>query len=86
MRKIVGKICPFTVDQSFFVYSDEELVARITINQSNFVQELDAAIERYKATQVDLVGSKSFNSGLKAQFEKNSKFKYDLSPITINII
>lgn len=86
MRKIIGKICPFSMEQPFFVYTGDELVARFSIKQDNFTEELLAAVEKYGAVQVDLTGSKSFNNGLKRQVEQSSKFKYNFSNIIINVI
>lgn len=89
MKKIIGIIRPFQIEQTFMVYEDGNKIDIIKTTLENLHPSLFELIEKYQIGQLDLVGPKKYLKGVANQIQKakEKETKYNLvEDLEINII
>lgn len=86
MKKIVGILRPFDLQQNFYVYEDGNKIdaAALTVDQIN--STVFAFVEKYNIHQMDLVGPKQYARGIAKKYQEAEIIKYSENIMTINII
>lgn len=86
MKKIIGILRPFDLEQSFFVYEDGKKIdeANPTINEVNDITF--SFINKYGIDQVDLTGPKQYSKGIAEKIQKEEMVRYNKNSIKINLI
>lgn len=86
MKKIIGILRPFNLEQSFYVFEDGNKIdsAELTIDEINdFIFNL---IDKYNIHQIDLSGPKQYSKGIAEKIKQAEVTKYNKNSITINLI
>lgn len=66
MRKIIGVLQPFTMQQTFYVYEDGNKLEVVTIEDVNQIETtIFNLADKYDITQIDLSGAKFFTQRIK---------------------
>lgn len=86
MKKIVGILRPFDTRQNFYVYEDGNKLVAAQPKLEEISEILFAWSKEYDVKQVDLVGPKQYNRGLKKQILEAEMSKYNVNTLEINII
>jgi hypothetical protein len=81
-NKIYGVFQPFDTKQSFYAVVNDE-VKEISLDTQNFATELITNCKEYNITDVEIVGSKNFNQGIKKQVQKKEIEKYNKNELNI---
>ena len=86
MKKIVGVLRPFDLEQSFYVYENGNKIdmAHPTVDEINEV--VFSFIEKYNISQVDLTGPKQYSKGISNKIKEAEMLKYNKNSLEINII
>lgn len=86
MKKIVGVLRPFVLEQNFYVYEDGNKIdtAEPTVEEIN--DTIFNFIDKYQVTQVDLVGPKQYSKGISKKLKEAEIKKYSRNIIEINLI
>ena len=86
MKKIVGILRPFDLEQSFYVYENGNKIdmAHPTVDEINEV--VFSFIEKYNISQVDLTGPKQYSKGISNKIKEAEMLKYNKNSLEINII
>ncbi len=86
MRKIISIDRPFDMVKQFLVYEDGQEIEVCSATDENRVEVLFELMKKYEVKQVDLVGPKTYLSGIKEQIETANVSKYEFTDLEINII
>lgn len=86
MKKIVGLIKPFDLKQNFYVYEDGNKIDTALPKIDEIGNTVLSLADKYNITQVDLVGSKQFNKGLRKKLQEEEMTKFNSNKLTINIL
>lgn len=86
MKKIVGILHPFDLKQNFYVYEDGNKLTTAQPTLEEIPETLFTWSKEYDIGQVDLVGPKQYNKGLKKQILEAEMSKYNKNTLEINIV
>lgn len=86
MRKIIGMIRPFEMNQTLMVYEDGNKIDICKTTMEELYPSIFALVEKHEVYQLDLVGPKSYTKGLKNQIDKAATVKYADNKLEVNII
>lgn len=86
MKKIVGVLRPFDLEQSFYVYENGNKIdmAHPTVDEINEV--VFSFIEKYNIFQIDLTGPKQYAKGISKKIKETEMLKYNKNSIEVNLI
>lgn len=86
MKKIIGILRPFSLEQSFYVFEDGNKIdsVELTINEINDV--IFNFIDKYDIHQIDLSGPKQYSKGIAEKIKQGEMTKYNNNSIIINLI
>ena len=86
MKKIIGIIRPFDIQNTFYVYEDGNKIDMVSYNLSDVEYSILDLCNKYDITQVDLTGPKSYIKGIETKIKEVELTKYNKSEIVVNII
>lgn len=86
MKKIIGIIKPFEMQQSLIVYEDGNKIDICETTLDDLTENLFSLIEKHQVYKLDLVGPNKYLKGLTNRFQEKAKTKYQNNQIEINII
>ena len=86
MKKIIGIDRPFNMVKQFLVYEDGQEIEVRSAAEENKLKILFDLIKIYDIKKIDLVGPKTYLSGIKNQIEVENMSKYNFTDLEINII
>lgn len=81
-NKIYGVFQPFDTKQSFYAVVDNE-VKELYLDTKDFAIELITNCQEYNIKDVEIIGSKNFNQGIKKQVQKKEMEKYNKNELNI---
>ena len=86
MKKIIGMVRPFDMQQSLMVYEDGNKIDICQTTLDNLNNDLFMLMDKHQVYRLDFVGPKKFLQGLSEQIQEKAKTKYQNNQIEINII
>lgn len=87
MKKIIGMIRPFELNQTLMVYEDGNKIDLCQTTITDLSGTMLSLMDKHQTYQADLVGPKKFIIGLKNEIKEAAMLKYETAPeIEINII
>lgn len=86
MKKIIGIIHPFDINQIFYVYDDENKVETIETQIENIPEIVLKLSSTYNINQIDLTGAKHFTEGIVKQIQEKEINKYNENKLIIKCI
>ena len=86
MKKIVGVLRPFDLEQSFYVYENGNKIdmANPTVDEINEI--IFSFVEKYDVSQIDLTGPKQYSKGISKKIKEAEVLKYNKNSLIINLI
>lgn len=81
-NKIYGVFQPFDTQQSFYAVVNDE-VQEVFLSTQDFATELIGKCKELSIKDVEIVGSKNFNQGIKKQVQKKEMEKYNKNELNI---
>lgn len=86
MKKIIGMVRPFEMQQSLMVYEDGNKIDICQTTLDNLNNDLFMLMDKHQVYRLDFVGPKTFLHGLSEQIKTAAATKYTENTIEINII
>ena len=86
MKKIIGIIHPFDLQQLFYVYEDGNKIAATNTTIDNIPELICNLSKQYYTYQVNLSGAKHFCKGIIKQVQQLENTKYSENKIIIKCI
>ena len=87
MKKLIGMIEPFQVNQLLYVYEDGNKIDAIETDIDNFVKNAISLIKQYELTEMSIKGPKKYSKMLASQIQSSELLNYDNgNQIQINFI
>ena len=86
MKKIIGIIKPFEMQQSLIVYEDGNKIDICETTLNDLMTNLFPLMEKHQVYKLDLVGPKKYLKGFTDQIQEKARTKYQNDQIEINII
>lgn len=86
MKKIVGVLRPFDLQQNFYVYEDGNKIDAATPTVDQINDTVFAFVEAHDVHQMDLAGPKQYARGISKKYQKAEMTKYNANTMIINII
>lgn len=86
MKKIIGVIRPFDMNQTLLVYEDGNKIDACKTTLQNLHNDVFQLMDKHEVYQLDLTGPKKYVKGLQGQLIQISLTEYAQHPIEINII
>jgi len=86
MKKIVSVIKPFVVNQNVFVYEDGNKIDVVSVPLTDIQNILIETASKYEITEVELIGSKKYLSGIVNKIQEKEIMQYDENKLNIKII
>lgn len=86
MSKITAVIKPFSLRQNFYVYENGNKIDSANPKIDEINDTIFLFMQKYNVDQLDLIGSKQFNSGLKKKIQEAEFTKFGKTALEINII
>lgn len=87
MRKIIGMIRPFEMNQTLMVYEDGNKIDLCDTTIETLNVDMLSLMDKHETYQADLVGPKKFLMGLRSAINEEAITRYEVAPeIEINII
>lgn len=86
MKKIIGRLRPFQMEQNLLVYEDGNKIDFIQTDMENLHTALFQTMEKYDVYRFDIVGPKKYSTGIKNQILKSAITKFENKELEINII
>lgn len=86
MKKIVTVIKPFTYMQNLFVYEDGEKINTTSTSLDDLPNLLIDLVDKYKTTDIQLIGNLKFLKGIKKNIEDVEITKYNKNMLNIELI
>lgn len=86
MKKIIGMVRPFEMQQSLVVYEDGNKIDICQTTLDDLNTNLFMLMDKHNVYRLDFVGPKKFLNGLSEQIKTAAATKYTENTIEINII
>ena len=86
MKKIVGVLKPFELNQKFYVYEDGEKIEDFQCPLGEVSNNILGMAHKYNIFNIDLTGPKQFSKGIKKNLEEKILLENNLNDFKINII
>lgn len=86
MKRIVGILRPFDLNQIFYVYEDSNKLDMIQVETSEIPNTVFLLSEQYDVKQVDLSGPEHYVKGIIKQIQEKEIIKYYKNDLIINCI
>lgn len=86
MKKIIGIIHPFDLDQLFYVYEDGNKLDIVKTTIDKIPETVFTFAKMYDAYQVDLSGAHRFTQGIARQIQEKEIEKYGKNQLIIKCI
>ena len=88
MKKIIGLLRPFQMEQTLVVYEDGNKIDIIKSTVEDFHSSLFELMDKHQSYRLDLVGPKKYSKGIANQIQEASEgqTKFNLKELEINII
>ena len=86
MKKIIGMVRPFEIQQSLIVYEDGNKIDICQTTLDDLNKNLFMLMDKHNVYRLDFVGPKTFLNGLSEQIKTAAATKYTNQEIEINII
>jgi len=86
MKKIVSIIKPFVINQNIFVYEDGNKIDVLSVPLDNIQNVLVNTATQYEITEIELIGSKKYLSGIVNKIKETEMSQYNEHKINITII
>lgn len=86
MKKIIGLLKPFDMEQIFYVYEDGNQLETIQMTIDEIPENVLQLCDKYNIEQIDLVGSKGYSKGLIKQIQEKEIAKYNKNTLIIKCI
>ena len=88
MKKIIGRLKPFQMEQTLMVYEDGNKIDIVKTTMANLHQDLFQLMDKHQVYRLDLVGPKKYSKGIANQIYKVCEIenKFNLDKIEINVI
>lgn len=86
MKKIIGIIHPFDMQQMFYVYEDGNKLEVINTKIQNIPETIFSLSDKYNINDINLSGSKHYIKGLIKQIQEKEITKYNYNKLNIKYI
>lgn len=86
MKKIIGLLKPFDMEQTLYVYEDGNQLETIQMTMDEIPDNILKLCNEYAIEQIDLVGSKGYSKGLIKQIQEKEIAKYNKNTLIIKCI
>lgn len=86
MKKIIGLLKPFDMEQILYVYEDGNQLETIQMTIDEIPDNILKLCNEYAIEQIDLVGSKEYAKGLKKHIQEKESMKYNKNTLVIKCI
>ena len=86
MKKIIGIIHPFDIQQVLYAYEDGNKLEVINAKIQNIPEAIFTLSDKYDIDQIDLSGSKYFIKGIIKQIQAKEITKYNKNKLKFNYI
>lgn len=85
MRKIVGIVRPFDMNQTFMVYEDGNKLDVVETTLENLNNTILGLADKYSVDNVNLIGPQKFLHGISNKLKEEFSLKYDNRNLTVDI-
>ena len=85
MRKIVGIVRPFDMNQTFMVYEDGNKLDVVETTLENLNNTILGLVDKYSVDNVNLIGPQKFLRGISDKLKEEFSLKYDNRILTVDI-
>lgn len=86
MKKIIGILRPFDLEQKFYVYEDGNKIDAVKTSLDDIPTTVIGLADKYEVKQLDLSGPKQFSAGVSNKIKEEEVRQYSKERININII
>ena len=88
MKKIIGLLRPFQMDQTLMVYEDGNKIDIVKTSMEELHPAVFELMNKHEVYRLDLVGPRKYSTGVANQIKQASEnqTKYNLKEIEINVI
>ena len=86
MKKMVGIIHPFDINQTFYIYEDQNKIETIETQIDQIPEVVLKLSNTYNIYQVDLVGTRHFVEGIIKNIKEKENTQYNENKIIIKCI
>lgn len=86
MKKIIGILRPFDLEQTFYVYENGNKIDMAHPTIEEISDTILSFVEKYNISQVDLTGPKQYSKGISNKIKEAEMSKYNKNSLEINII
>ena len=86
MKKIICISKPLDISHKLFVYEDGEKIDELETTIDDLIIKINMLVNQYSATQLDMVGSKSYTKHLGQKFNEYQLTHYGNNNVKINYI
>lgn len=87
MKKIIGILRPFDIEQKYFIYDNGNKIDSFSVSiENDMIDVILGYVDKYEITQIDLTGPKQFVKGIVKEIKKAEIKKYRKENLEINII
>lgn len=86
MRKIIGVLRPFDLQQTFYIYQDGNKISSFQTTIENLDEDILNYAKQYDVDQVDFSGAVHYVSGLIQKIQKKEIEKYQYNKLIFNCI
>lgn len=86
MKKIIGVLRPFDIQQTFYVYQDGNKISSFQTTIENLDEDILNYAKQYNVDQVDFSGAAHYVSGLIQKIQKKEMEKYQYNKLIFNCI
>ena len=88
MKKIIGMLKPFDMEQTLMVYEDGNKIDIAHSSMEELSLKVFELMNKHDTYRVDLVGPKKYSKGIANQIHKagETQTKYNLKELEINVI
>ena len=85
MKKIVGIVRPFDMNQTFMVYEDGNKLDVVETTLENLNNTILGLVNKYSVDNVNLIGPQKFLQGICNKLKEEFSLKYDNRNLTVDI-
>ena len=86
MRKIIGVLRPFDLQQTLYIYQDSNKISSFQTTIENLDEDILNYAKQYNIDQVDFSGAAHYVSGLIQKIQKKEIEKYQYNKLIFNCI
>ena len=86
MRKIIGVLRPFDLQQTFYIYQDSNKISSFQTTIENLDEDILNYAKQYNIDQVDFSGAAHYVSRLIQKIQKKELEKYQYNKLIFNCI